>query len=208
MSTQIHLIFATNNAHKFTEISAYFANSFLRISSLLDFPEIPEAPEPFHTFHENAQAKAEFVRDQLYRMDACLITEHTWIVSDDSGLEVQALQGAPGVHSKRYTLEATAIANNNKLLHELHNITDRSAQFRCVLAIAKQHAIEFVEGICIGTIAEKPTGNHGFGYDPIFIPQEYPTRSMADLSMEEKNSISHRGRALEKLRALIEKQSI
>ena len=185
-----NLLFATSNAHKVEEIKQFFAESPVNIVSLLDYPDIPEAPEPFETFEENAEAKATFIFQRT----------GVTVISDDSGLEVEALHGRPGVFSKRYSAEGTAEANNEKLLREMENQDNRSAQFVCVLAIHTGEETRFIRGVCKGSIADRLSGKGGFGYDPLFLPDEYPGRSMADLSMAEKNLISHRGRALEQLK--------
>ncbi len=184
------LIFATANANKVKEIKAFFADTPFNVQSLLDFPEIPEAPEPYETFHENAASKAQFVHPYTGGV----------VISDDSGLVVDALGGRPGVFSKRYSTEGTAASNNQKLLGEMKDKTERSARFQCVMAIFDGSSTEYIEGCCEGHIALELCGTGGFGYDPLFLPSEYVGRSMAELSMPEKNEISHRGRALQQLK--------
>lgn len=184
------LVFATANAHKVTEIKAFFADTPFVVQSLLDFPEIPEAPEPYDTFHENAASKAQFVHPYTGGV----------VISDDSGLVVDALDGRPGVFSKRYSPEGTAESNNQKLLDEMKDKTERSARFQCVLAIFDGATTRYIEGNCEGNIALNLSGAGGFGYDPLFLPTDHVGRSMAELSMAEKNEISHRGRALQKLK--------
>lgn len=184
------LIFATSNAHKVEEIKAFFSDTPYTIQSLLDFPHIPEAPEPFDTFHQNAASKAHFVRPYTTGI----------VVADDSGLVVDALDGRPGVFSKRYSEEGTAESNNVKLLGELKTHNNRSARFMCVFAIFDGNTTHYIEGKCEGSIAREHTGSGGFGYDPIFLPKEYSGKSMAELSMTEKNEISHRGRALQQFK--------
>ena len=192
------LIFATSNAHKVDEIKAFFSDLPVEVQSLLDYPEIPEAPEPFDTFHENAASKAKFVHPYTGGI----------VVADDSGLLVDALNGRPGVHSKRYSIEGTSEGNNHKLLAELSTQTDRTARFKCVLAIFNGESMEYIEGVCEGSIGTERIGAGGFGYDPIFLPIDFSGKSMAELSMNEKNSISHRGRALQQLKTwLKERQS-
>lgn len=185
------LIFATSNPNKVKEIKAFFGDMDVSIQSLLDYPEIPEAPEPYDTFHENALGKATFLRQYMSGI----------IIADDSGLEVEHLNGRPGVHSKRYSPEATAEANNALLLNEMNGASNRSARFICVMAILNESEHHFIEGICSGTIDTALRGNEGFGYDPLFLPEAYPGRSMAEVSMTEKNAISHRGRALQGVKA-------
>ena len=184
------LIFATANANKVDEIKAFFSDTPYTIQSLLDFPEIPEAPEPFETFHENANSKAQFVHPYTNGI----------VIADDSGLVVDALDGRPGVFSKRYSTEATSESNNLKLLGEMDDHNNRRARFMCVFAIFDGTNTEYIEGTCEGDIARENTGSGGFGYDPIFLPKEYTGRSMAELSMTEKNEVSHRGRALQQFK--------
>ena len=181
------LIFATSNPNKVKEIKAFFADMDVSIQSLLDYPNIPEAPEPYDTFHENALSKAQFLQQYMSGI----------IIADDSGLEVDHLNGRPGVHSKRYSPEATAEANNALLLRELDGVSNRSARFICVMAILTESEHHFIEGICSGSIDTVLRGAEGFGYDPLFLPEAYPGRSMAEVTMTEKNAISHRGRALQ-----------
>ena len=181
------LIFATSNPHKVEEIVNFFSDTPFEVQSLLDFPDIPEAPEPYHTFHENAASKAQFVYPYTGGM----------VIADDSGLVVDALNGRPGVFSKRYSKEGTAESNNSKLLLEMKNQMDRSARFMCVFAIYNGYTTQYIEGSCEGQIGTELKGHGGFGYDPLFLPKEYPGKSMAELTMAEKNSISHRGRALQ-----------
>ena len=184
------LIFATSNPHKVEEITQFFSDTPYEIQSLLDFPTIPEAPEPYDTFQDNAASKAHFVYPYTGGM----------VIADDSGLVVDALNGRPGVFSKRYSVEATAQSNNAKLLDEMSQHTARSARFKCVLAIFDGQTTEYIEGACEGSIGTELCGEGGFGYDPLFLPEEFPGRSMADLTMNEKNTISHRGRALQQLK--------
>ena len=184
------LIFATSNAHKVDEIKAFFSDTPFTVQSLLDFPDIPEAPEPYDTFHENAASKAHFVQPYTGGM----------VIADDSGLVVDALDGRPGVFSKRYSEEATAESNNAKLLREMSEHSHRSARFACIFAIFDGDTTEYIEGFCEGDIARMTSGDGGFGYDPLFLPMEYPGKSMAQLTMQEKNTISHRGLALQQLR--------
>ncbi len=187
------LIFATSNAHKVEEIKAFFADTPYTIQSLLDFPDIPEAPEPFDTFHQNAESKAKFVQQYTNGM----------VIADDSGLVVDALNGQPGVFSKRYSNEGTAEANNVKLLSNMKGLSNRTARFVCVFAIVDQKGTQYIEGVCEGNIATEYSGQGGFGYDPIFLPTDFIGRSMAELSMAEKNSISHRGRALQQFKKFL-----
>lgn len=189
----MQLVFATRNPHKLVEVRALFADSDLEIIGLeqTDYPGDP--PETGTTFVHNALQKARAVRD------------HTGLacVADDSGLEVDALGGAPGVFSKRFSDAATAEANNALLLERLAGVTDRTARFRCVLALVTPTEERTAEGSCPGRIGHEHRGTGGFGYDPLFLPDEAPGRSMAELSMDEKNAISHRGRAFRHLPELV-----
>jgi XTP/dITP diphosphohydrolase len=187
------LVFATHNAHKVEEVRRILEGTGIEVRSLADLDIQEDPPETGDTFEANALQKARF------------ILAHTGLpcVADDSGLEVDALDGAPGVHSKRYTPEATADSNNAKLLRELDGIETRAARFRCVLALVGPDGEATASGACEGHILEAPSGAGGFGYDPVFAPSEAPGRSMAELSADEKNAISHRGRAFRQLPALL-----
>ena len=184
------LIFATSNPHKVEEITQFFSDTPYEIQSLLDFPNIPEAPEPYETFHENAASKAHFVHPYTGGI----------VVADDSGLVVDALDGRPGVFSKRYSTLGTAQSNNAKLLDEMNSHTNRTARFKCVFAIFDGETTEYIEGSCEGDIGTVLCGDGGFGYDPLFLPKEFPGKSMAELTMDEKNTISHRGRTLQQFK--------
>lgn len=189
----MRIVLATTNAHKLDEIRAILAGSDLHLVGLDTWPDLPEPPETGDTFEDNALQKARFV------------AEATGLpaLADDSGLEVESLGGAPGVRSKRYTPEATASSNNARLIQALAGVEDRRARFCCALALVAGPASAVATGRCEGTIAHQPRGQGGFGYDPLFLPLETPGRSMAELSPEEKNRISHRGRALEHLPRLL-----
>jgi XTP/dITP diphosphohydrolase len=180
------LVLASNNAHKLVEVSRVLAPLGYDLRALKDFPEIPDPPETGSTFEANALQKARFV------------FERTGLPSlaDDSGLEVDALGGAPGVYSKRYTPEAIASTNNAKLLRELSGIQERCARFVCALALVTANGEIAWRGTVEGQIARTLTGENGFGYDPLFLPDLAPGRSMAELSGPEKDAISHRGQAL------------
>jgi len=191
------LVVATGNRHKREEIYAILAAQGLRgveVLGLDRWPELPEPPEEAGTFTGNALDKARFV------------FAHTGLptVADDSGLEVDALGGAPGVHSKRFSPDATAEANNALLLSRLAGEQRREARFRCVLALVSAAGERTVAVACEGRIATSPRGVGGFGYDPLFLPDEAPGRTMAELSSAEKNTISHRGRAFRHLPALLQ----
>ncbi len=187
LGLSMKLLIATRNRHKLQEIKQLFDLPDMEIISAFDFPEIPDVVEDGKTFEANAIKKATTL---------AIATKH-WALSDDSGLEVNALGGAPGVYSARYAGEPSdTVANNRKLLQELEGKADRSAQFRCVIALSEPSGrAQYVEGTCTGHIVEEERGTNGFGYDPLFVPTGY-TETFAELSSEEKNQLSHRGRAL------------
>lgn len=160
----------------------------------LPIPEtLPDPPETGETFVENAIQKARFV------------FEKTGIPSlaDDSGLEVDALGGRPGVHSKRYSAEGTDAANNALLLRELSMQENRRARYRCVLALVDGSGAYTVDGTCEGVIVHSPRGSNGFGYDPLFSPLATPGRTCGELSAAEKDALSHRGAAMSRLDVLL-----
>jgi XTP/dITP diphosphohydrolase len=182
------LVIATRNTHKLQEIRAIFDFQGLEVSSAFDFPEIPDVVEDRDTLEGNAAKKAS----ETAKATKC------WALADDSGLEVTALNGAPGVYSARYAGdECSYDANNEKLLAELQGKDDRSARFRTVLALSDPEGnIQAVEGVCPGQIIAERRGANGFGYDPLFIPDGY-TETFAELDAAVKNQISHRARALQ-----------
>jgi XTP/dITP diphosphohydrolase len=182
------LVIATRNAHKLEEIQAIFDFQSLEVMSAFDFPEIPDVVEDGDTLEANAMKKAV----EIAQATGC------WALADDSGLEVAALDGAPGVYSARYAGEHCSYADNNaKLLGELTGKTDRSACFRTVIALSDPAgSVEIVSGECAGTIIEEPRGTNGFGYDPLFVPDGY-TQTFAELTAAVKNRISHRANALQ-----------
>ena len=189
----MQLVFATHNAHKAEEVRLILAGSGVTVRTLADLGWHEEVPETGSTFVANALQKARHVHAALGL--PC--------VADDSGLEVDGLGGRPGVHSKRYSPEATAASNNRLLLQELAGGQDRTARFRCVIALVGVGEDRTVSGACEGRIAQALSGAGGFGYDPLFLPDETPGRSMAELSADEKNAISHRGRAFRQLPTLL-----
>lgn len=186
------ILIATNNAGKGKEFEALFAKKGFKVKTLRDFPEIPEVEETGVTFEENARLKAETIARTLNML----------VLADDSGLKVDALDGAPGVFSARYAGEFKSdAANNAKLLHELTDVSkeERTAQFHCTLALALPGKDSLVvEGEVQGLILTIPKGDNGFGYDPLFFV-ESKGKTMAELSQEDKNTLSHRAAALEKL---------
>lgn len=190
------LLLATNNAHKLDEIRALLASQELgsvEVVGLSAFPDLPEAPETQDTFEGNALQKARFAAERTGLL----------CVADDSGLEVDALGGAPGVRSKRFSPEATAAANNALLLARLDGVADRRGRFVCALAVVHGGAERVTRGTCEGAIGAALQGDGGFGYDPLFWPDATPGRSMAELSKAEKNAISHRGAAFRQLPGLL-----
>lgn len=186
----MRLLLATRNTHKIDEFRQMLTGAGATILSLDDVGGLPdELPEDGETFEENALQKARFV----YRATGLLCC------ADDSGIEVDALDGRPGIHSKRFSPEGTDPANNAHLLALLGDRNDRAARYRCVLALVGPGVRETVDGRCEGRIGTHEIGSGGFGYDPLFWPDETPGRTMAQLSPAEKNAISHRGRALRAL---------
>ncbi|MBC7253456.1 MAG: XTP/dITP diphosphatase [Actinobacteria bacterium] len=195
---EIRLALATRNRGKVREIREALRELPLQLLTSEDFPEWPVPEEKGSTFEENALEKAE----SLARFSGMPS------LADDSGLEVEALGGAPGVSSAHYAgRHGDDAANIARLLEEMEGITGegRRARFVCVLALAGPRGEKLlVREACEGRIAEEPRGEGGFGYDPVFVPRG-SSLTMAELDLEEKNSLSHRGRALRRLRELLEK---
>ncbi|MBA2320484.1 MAG: RdgB/HAM1 family non-canonical purine NTP pyrophosphatase [Deltaproteobacteria bacterium] len=190
------LVFATRNDHKREEVAALLGLPLATLDEV-GIPEDP--PETQDTFTGNALQKARFAYARCGQ----------WTVADDSGLEVDALGGRPGVHSKRFSPEETSEANNALLLAMLGDQPDRRARFRCVVAVVGPGDQEHVlEGTCEGSIGPSPRGDQGFGYDPLFLPDAAPGRTLAELTMAEKNALSHRGRAFGQLPALLARLGI
>lgn len=182
------IVFATNNTHKLSEVRAVLGEGF-ELVTLREVGITEDIPETGATLDENASIKARYVYERT-GLDC---------FADDTGLEVEALNGAPGVHSARYATDGHDFAaNNRKLLRELNGITNRRARFRTVISLIRGGKELHVEGIVRGTIATEESGNEGFGYDPLFIPEGYD-HTFADMSADEKNAISHRGRAVAEL---------
>lgn len=193
------IILATNNKSKVREISEMMSGSDITFESLADAGINVEVEETGTTFEENALLKAR---------EICKLSGKPTI-SDDSGLEIDALDGAPGIYSSRFIGEDTSYdIKNNALIEKLENVADpdRTARFRCCMALVLPDGREFVtEGAMEGIIAREPKGINGFGYDPILFIPEY-NRTSAELSSEEKNNISHRGEALRKMIEVIKKE--
>lgn len=190
------LVVATRNEGKLKELASLLALLGIEVVSLEVYPEIPEIPELGDTFEENALAKARVAAAQTGQL----------VMADDSGLEVDALAGAPGVHSARFAGESRDdTLNNQKLLRLLEGVPweKRGARFRCVIALVAPDGTErTAEGVCAGVIGYEPRGTGGFGYDPLFYVPEYD-RTFAELDLDTKNRISHRGRALLAARELV-----
>ena len=191
MDNLITLVIATRNTGKTSEIRDLLKGFPINIKNLDDFGPIPEVEEDGNTFDENAYKKASFAA-RILGLPA---------LADDSGLLVEALGGAPGVHSARYAGEnATDEQRRAKLLQEMEEKTDRRAAFECVISIAVPTGPALTyEARCEGLITREPAGSNGFGYDPIFY---YPPlkKTFAELTMQEKSHVSHRGKALRELR--------
>ncbi|HEY0100051.1 MAG TPA: XTP/dITP diphosphatase [Pyrinomonadaceae bacterium] len=191
------LLIATHNTGKIRELSELLSNLPLRLRRLSEFPDIEEVEETGDTFAANAELKA-----RLYSRQTNL-----WTLADDSGLEVDALGGAPGVFSARYGgANATDAERNLRLLAELSRTDDpqRNARFTCTIALyePKAERLEIFTGTCEGRISRHPRGNRGFGYDPLFIPTGY-SDTFGELPDELKQQISHRARALNAVRAYL-----
>lgn len=228
------IVIATRNAHKVGEIKGILGESFL-YRTLNDFPGAPNVVEDANTFAGNASKKAVELAEWLASSSHSLPAS-AYVLADDSGLEVDALNGAPGVHSARFAaLEASTPPssnsadrdNNAKLLRLLANVPleQRTARFKCVLALvpvpaplpgdaspacyasqAELSAVLF-EGACEGRIGFSPSGQRGFGYDPLFIPDDY-RQSFAELGEEIKNRMSHRARALQKMKQWLDSRPV
>lgn len=189
------LVFATQNKNKVEEIQQQ-VQGYYEVESLLDLGWTEELEESQETLEGNASQKVQFV----YRKFNCNA------FADDTGLEVEALNGRPGVYSARYAGPQKSFEDNmNKILEELNGLSNRRAQFRTVIALVLDGKEYFFEGICKGRIAETKKGDKGFGYDPVFIP-DGEERSFAEMSMAEKAAIGHRGKAVQLLLDFLLKQ--
>lgn len=184
----MEIVFATNNAHKLREVQAVLGDGFT-LSTPRDCGITEEIPEEQETLEGNASQKSHYIHDRTGRN--CF--------ADDTGLEVAALGGAPGVHSARYATDGHDFAANNRLLlKNLEGVTDRRARFRTVISLILDGEEHLFEGIVEGHIAQCASGSEGFGYDPLFIP-EGSAKTYAEMDPAEKNALSHRGRAVRKL---------
>jgi len=184
----IKIVFATHNLNKLKEVQQLLPKT-IKLLSLADINCNEEILETADTLQGNAQIKADYIT-KIYGYDC---------FADDTGLEVNVLNSEPGVYSARYAGPANdAVANMSKLLSKLNDETDRKAQFKTVIALNLQGKQHIFEGICNGEILKTQQGKEGFGYDPIFKPEGFNT-SFAEMSLEEKGAISHRGKAIQKL---------
>ena len=200
------LLLATSNLHKLEEFRAIFSDLPMRLLSLRDIQLVVDVEETGSTFTENAELKARTYA-QMSHMSHMSQMSQMLTLADDSGLEIDALGGAPGVHSARYLGRETSYEDRFRvILEQLQGLPldQRSARFRCVIALAEPSGtIRTVEGVVEGVIADRPRGEHGFGYDPIFFQPELG-KTFAELGPEYKNRISHRARAAQSARKLLE----
>ena len=188
------LVVATNNAHKLEEIAAILGDE-MELLSLKDIQCFDDIPETADTLEGNARQKAQYIYTN-YGLNC---------FADDTGLEVEALNGAPGVYSARYAGDGhDSEANMQKLLHELQGKKNRKAQFRTAICLIQEGKEYLFEGIVKGEIIGEKRGGAGFGYDPIFVPEGYE-QTFAELGNDIKNTISHRARAVEKLCSFLKK---
>jgi len=189
------LVFATNNAHKTEEVKNLLAGQYevLNLAAIGCTTDIPETAD---SFAGNASLKSHYVNDN-YQLDC---------FADDSGLEVEALNNEPGIFSARYAGGRGDQANLQLVLQKLEGQPNRKARFRTVISLLSNGKEYFFEGVVNGTIREIPTGTEGFGYDPVFEPEGY-AQTFAEMSMEQKNQISHRAIAMRKLIAFLKEQA-
>lgn len=188
------LVFATNNAHKLEEVAAKL-NGKIQLLSLNDIGCTDDIAETGTTFRENAAIKSNYIYNKY----------HLNCFGDDSGLEIDALNGEPGVYSARYGgKHGDHAANNKKVLEQLASAVNRKARFRTVISLIWNGEAHFFEGTVEGTIRTALSGTVSFGYDPIFQPDGYNV-TFAEMTLAEKNTISHRGRAMEKVMGFLEK---
>ncbi len=181
------LVFATNNAHKTEEVAKILAPNY-KVLNLKDINCLVDIPETGNTFAENATLKSTYVFDN-FKFDC---------FADDSGLEVEALNNEPGIYSARYSGVKDDAVNLQLLLKKMEGQTNRNARFRTVISLLQNGENYLFEGTIEGTITTKPSGTNGFGYDPVFQPNGYEI-TFAEMDMDEKNKISHRALAMQKL---------
>ncbi|HET7153666.1 MAG TPA: XTP/dITP diphosphatase [Candidatus Kapabacteria bacterium] len=197
MATKMTIVLATTNSGKIKEIQDVLDEMNIEVMSMGDAGYNAPIEETGRTFEENALLKARTVHTHIDYP----------ILADDSGLEVNILGSAPGVFSARYAgVDQSETANRAKLLKEMKDISDdnRKARFRCALAYIDEYGEHIFEGVCDGRITTEERGTKGFGYDPVFIP-EGSDKTFAEMSAEEKNSVSHRGKALTALKRYLQK---
>ena len=188
ITNKMKLVIATKNKGKKREIEALLEGLPIEIYALTDFPEVADVVEDADTLEGNARKKALASFDH-FNMPA---------LADDTGLEVEALDGRPGVYSARYAGEdGNAVANRALLCKEMTDKENRAAKFRTVMAFMDGETVHYFEGVCDGRILDHEVGDGGFGYDPLFIPDGYEI-TFAEMPANQKNQISHRGRALQK----------
>lgn len=188
------ILLASGNTHKIEELKQVLKPLGIELKSTLDFEEAEEVVEDKPDLEGNALKKARYWH-QLTGLPA---------LADDTGLEVDALNGAPGVYSARYAGENVTYDDNvNKLLKEMNGKENRAAQFKTVVAFVTDEGEKLFEGVCKGEIISEKRGDKGFGYDPVFVPEGY-TQTFAELNSDEKNKISHRARAVEKFLEFIQ----
>jgi XTP/dITP diphosphohydrolase len=188
----MEIVFATNNTHKIKEISELLGNSF-KLLSLSDVDFDVDIPEDFPTLEENALFKARFI-NKISGMN---------VFADDTGLEIDALDGRPGVHSARFAgTHRNFEANIDKVLILMSGINERKARFRTIIALILNDKEYIFEGVAGGKILDERRGSGGFGYDPVFLP-DGESLTFAEMSLEAKNKISHRAKAFEKLRMFL-----
>ena len=196
----ITIVAGTQNQHKIAEILDSLSLNSIEIKTLNDYESIPDVEENGETFEENAFIKAQAYRELV----------HLPVFADDSGLCVDALNGEPGIYSARYAGENVTYLDNNKLLlKELENVPDnlRTAKFVCTICYLDKYGTHYFTGITKGVITRDFRGDKGFGYDPVFYLPELG-KTFAELTMEEKNSLSHRGKSLAKFKSFLEKMAV
>lgn len=189
------LVFATNNKHKAEEIQSILGSQF-KILTLTDIGCMVDIPETGNSFEENATLKSSYVTEH-YGLDC---------FADDSGLEIEVLNNEPGIYSARYSGAKDDQINLELVLQKMEGLTNRQARFKTVISLMKNGKNILFEGIINGTIRQVPEGGHGFGYDPVFEPLGY-NLTFAQMSMSEKNRISHRAIAMQKLIAFLKGQT-
>ena len=189
------LVFATNNKHKAEEIQSILGSQF-KILTLTDIGCMVDIPETGNSFEENATLKSSYVTEH-YQLDC---------FADDSGLEIEALDNEPGIYSARYSGVKNDQINLELVLQKMEGLINRRARFKTVISLMKNGKNILFEGVINGTIREVPAGDQGFGYDPVFEPLGY-TVTFAQMSMSEKNRISHRAIAMQKLIAFLKGQT-